>query len=103
MMNISIRNGKFTRGMKIALVSFIWFAEVSFVYIFVKIRSKEINMADRSSKKESTPPPLLLCPPSGGLTLTPAQGSSLLMPVPQTEASLIPSGKYLMGYIKLTA
>ncbi len=51
-------------------------------------------MAEKSGKKESTPPPLLLCPPSGGLTLTPAQGSSLFMPVPQTEASLMASGVY---------
>ena len=54
------------------------------------------NMADKKDfRKDQTPPPLLLCPPSGGLTLTPAQGSSLLMPVPQTEASLIPSGSLL--------
>lgn len=50
-------------------------------------------MADKSGKKDTTPPPLLLCPPSGGLTLTPVTGSSLLMPVPQTEASLMPEGK----------
>ncbi len=54
---------------------------------------KKKIMAEKSHKKESTPPPLLLCPPSGGLTLTPAQGSSLFMPVPQSDASVIPSGE----------
>ena len=60
-------------------------------------RKKSRKMADNKNQaKQGSPPPLLLCPPSGGLTLTPAQGSSLLMPVvPQTEASLIPSGLYI--------
>ena len=47
---------------------------------------------DKNQPKQGTPP-LLLCNPDGGLALSSVQGSSLLMPViPQTEASLIPSG-----------
>ena len=48
-----------------------------------------VKMAEQ---KDSTPPPLLLMPASEGLTLSPAGGASLLMPVPQTEASLLAPG-----------
>ena len=49
-------------------------------------------MADRGKAKESTPPPLLLMPASQGLTFDANEGLNILMPVPQTEASLIASG-----------
>lgn len=45
-------------------------------------------MADKS-KKESTPPPLLLMPAGGGLTLNPPEQPSFLMPVVQSEPSLL--------------
>ena len=47
--------------------------------------------------KGSTPPPLLLMPVSEGLTLDLAQGTNLLLPVPQTEPALIFPGKDTSG------
>ena len=48
-------------------------------------------MSDKN--KESSPPPLLLMGAAEGLTLAPATGASLLMPVPQTESSLMAAGE----------
>lgn len=48
-------------------------------------------MADRGNK-DSTPPPLLLMPAGGGLTLNPPDNQNLLMPVVQSEPSLLDSG-----------
>lgn len=45
-------------------------------------------MADRH-RKEATPPPLLLIPASGGLTLNPPEQPNILMPVVQSEPSLL--------------
>ncbi|XP_041368088.1 phospholipase DDHD2-like isoform X2 [Gigantopelta aegis] len=45
-------------------------------------------MADRG-KKDSTPPPLLFMPAGGGLTLTPPEQPNVLMPVIQSEPSLL--------------
>ncbi|KAK7110285.1 triacylglycerol hydrolase DDHD2-like [Littorina saxatilis] len=45
-------------------------------------------MADKS-KKEPTPPPLLYMPAGGGLTLNPPEPSGFLMPVVQSEPSLL--------------
>ncbi|XP_061185904.1 phospholipase DDHD2-like isoform X1 [Saccostrea echinata] len=47
-------------------------------------------MADKG-KKDTTPPPLLLMPAGGGLTLNPPTQSNLLMPVVQSEPSLLGS------------
>lgn len=47
-------------------------------------------MADRGNK-DSTPPPLLLMPAGGGLTLNPPDNQNMLMPVIQSEASLLDS------------
>ncbi|CAC5376706.1 SEC23-interacting protein,Phospholipase DDHD2 [Mytilus coruscus] len=47
-------------------------------------------MADRGNK-DSTPPPLLLMPAGGGLTLNPPDNQNLLMPVVQSEPSLLDS------------
>lgn len=52
----------------------------------------ETLMADRGNK-DSTPPPLLLMPAGGGLTLNPPDNQNMLMPVIQSEASLLDSGK----------
>ena len=53
-------------------------------------------MADKS-KKESTPPPLLLMPAGGGLTLNPPEQPSFLMPVVQSEPSLLGKCVDLVG------
>ncbi|XP_046327437.2 phospholipase DDHD2-like isoform X2 [Haliotis rufescens] len=45
-------------------------------------------MADRG-KKDSTPPPLLLMPAGGGLTLNPPDQPNVLMPIIQSEPSLL--------------
>ena len=47
-------------------------------------------MADRGNK-DSTPPPLLLMPAGGGLTLNPPDNQNFLMPVIQSEPSLLDS------------
>ncbi|XP_060063266.1 phospholipase DDHD2-like [Ylistrum balloti] len=47
-------------------------------------------MADRNAK-DSTPPPLLLMPAGGGLTLNPPDHPNVLMPVIQSEPSLLGS------------
>ncbi|XP_069140492.1 phospholipase DDHD2-like [Argopecten irradians] len=47
-------------------------------------------MADRNAK-DSTPPPLLLMPAGGGLTLNPPDNPNVLMPVIQSEPSLLGS------------
>lgn len=48
-------------------------------------------MADKG-KKDTTPPPLLLMPAGGGLTLNPPDQPNVLMPVIQSEPSLLGSG-----------
>ncbi|XP_056004599.1 phospholipase DDHD2-like isoform X2 [Ostrea edulis] len=47
-------------------------------------------MADKG-KKDTTPPPLLLMPAGGGLTLNPPDQPNVLMPVIQSEPSLLGS------------
>lgn len=51
-------------------------------------------MADRGNK-DSTPPPLLLMPAGGGLTLNPPDNQNFLMPVVQSEPSLLDSGSLI--------
>lgn len=55
-------------------------------------------MADRGNK-DSTPPPLLLMPAGGGLTLNPPDNQNLLMPVVQSEPSLLDSGSDLFIFV----
>ena len=51
-------------------------------------------MSDKKQVKETTPPPLLLMPAGEGLTLNPPHGGSLLMPLVQSEPSLMAPGAY---------
>ena len=51
-------------------------------------------MSDKKQVKETTPPPLLLMPAGEGLTLNPPHCGSLLMPLVQSEPSLMAPGAY---------
>jgi hypothetical protein len=49
-------------------------------------------MAEKGNQKDATPPPLLLLPAGDGLTMNASIGSNVLLPIVNTEASLMSPG-----------